>query len=98
MQQLPTFVPPKDAVEAFFDWQRLDYFLGKDRTVRVSVYLSTKTLRAHFSDEKRFWRRRRQLLEWTITRLSSTLVITVNEGHAFKCRREQRGAALRGQA
>lgn len=66
MQQLPTLIPAKDAIEIYFDRQRLDYFLGKDRALRVSVYLSTKTLRAHFSDEKRFWRRQLELLVWRI--------------------------------
>lgn len=57
MTELPTVVPAGDAVEIFFDWQRLDYFLGKNRRLRVSVYLSTGVITKYFSDEVSVWRR-----------------------------------------
>jgi len=50
-------VPAYDAIDIFFDWQTLDYRLGKDRKVRVSVYLSTKTVKEYFSDHVGVWRR-----------------------------------------
>jgi hypothetical protein len=39
--RLPARIPAHDAIDLFFDWNRLAYYLGDDKRVRVSVRLST---------------------------------------------------------
>jgi len=40
-ERLPARVPVHDALDLFFDWNKLAQLLGDDRRVRVSVRLST---------------------------------------------------------
>ena len=65
MELVPATVAPHDHVNAYFDWEHLDQYLGEHRKVRVRVGLGNKdVITKYYSDGglRPLWRRVRRHL------------------------------------